>query len=181
MPNKKRPFLLAEGIPASLPSLPHILPSSVMSLLHGRRLCFFPSRLGSLNSSPEVLSFHTAAAFRKKLCRSCSNTTSALFRFVNRRLKKGARAVSKVDQLEVRRGKGLAIKFPLRKAEGEKGKREREEIWRERRRRSLPAPHFSSPLFHLSPPPSVSPPPFSFFSFFAVFLGESGRSEVNRK
>ena len=90
-----------------------------------------------------------------------------------------------MDQLEARRGIGLAIKFPLGEPEGEKVKGEREEIWSEKEEELAGPPRFSSPL-PLPPRPSVCPALFfSFFllllPFFAVFLGESGRSKVNRK
>lgn len=68
--------------------------------------------------------------------------------------------MSEVDQLEARRGKGLAIKFPLRETEGEKVKREREEIWREKEEELTGPPFFLSSLLPLSPlPPSAPPPP----------------------
>lgn len=85
--------------------------------------------------------------------------------------------VSKTDQLEARRGKGLAIKFPPLEKQKEKSKGgERGDMERGGGGARRP-PIFSSPL-----PPSLSlpPPPLMFF-FLAVFLGESGRSELNRK
>lgn len=66
----------------------------------------------------------------------------------------------------------------------QKEKKERE---RERgyggRRRSSPAPRFSSPLFHLSPPPSVCPPtPPPFFFILRCLFGRKwkvrGEQEV---
>lgn len=94
------------------------------------------------------------------------------------------RETSQTDQLEARRGKGLAIVSPLGGAEGEKVKGVREEIWREKEEEPAGPPIFpllssSSPSLPLFVPPfphlPFSPPPP------AVFLGESGRSELNRK
>lgn len=71
--------------------------------------------------------------------------------------------------------------FPLGEPEGEKVKGEREEIWREKEEEPAGPPFFLFSL--LLPPPALClcPPPPCFFSFLAVFLGESGRSELNRK
>lgn len=91
--------------------------------------------------------------------------------------KKAARLVR--NQLEARRGKGLATKFPLRETEGEKVKREGEEIWREEEEELATPLHPPSPppvfplllssSFLSFPPPSVwlsSPPTFSLLFFF---------------
>lgn len=86
---------------------------------------------------------------------------------------------SKTDPLEARRGKGLAMVSPLGEAEGEKVKGEREEIWREKEEEPASPPFFLSSLPPL--PPSLFPPPSSPFFPLAVFLGESGGSELNRK
>lgn len=77
-----------------------------------------------------------------------------------------------MDQLEARRGIGLAIKFPLGEPEGEKVKGEREEIWSEKEEELAGPPRFSSPL--PLPPVPLSAPLFSFlFSFFSCLSSPS--------
>lgn len=83
--------------------------------------------------------------------------------------------MSEVDQLEARRGKGLAIKFPLRETEGEKVKREREEIWREKEEELTGPPFFLSSLLPLSPLPPSAPPPPPHTHFFSPLLCLFGR------
>lgn len=68
------------------------------------------------------------------------------------RAKKAAPLANKVDRQEARRGKGLATKFPFRETEGEKGRREREEIWREKEEELAGPPFFLSSLLPFSPP-----------------------------
>lgn len=81
-----------------------------------------------------------------------------------------------MDQLEARRGKGLAIKFPLRETEGEKVKREREEIWREKEEELAGPPFFLSSLLPLSPSLCLaSPPPPLFFSSLSFWEKVEGQ------
>lgn len=87
----------------------------------------------------------------------------------------------KMGWLEVRRGKRLATKFPLRETEGEKGMREREEIWREKEEEELAYPPFLLSSLPLSPPSVWLLLSLSVLLFSSKFLGESGRSKVNRK
>lgn len=71
---------------------------------------------------------------------------------------------------------------PLGEAEGEKVKGVREEIWREKEEEPDSPPIFLSSLPPLPPSlPLFVPPSSSAFFSLAVFLGESGRSELNRK
>lgn len=66
--------------------------------------------------------------------------------------------------------------FPPWRSRRRKVKGEREEIWSEEEEEEPAGPPFF-PLLSLLP--SLCPPPYVFF--LAVFLGESGRSELNRK
>ncbi len=91
-----------------------------------------------------------------------------------------------MDRLEALRGKGLAIKFTLQETEGEKGRREREEIWREKEEELAGPPFFLSSLLPLFPslclaPPS--PPSLSFLLSFWLFRRKwkvKGEQEVRR-
>lgn len=73
------------------------------------------------------------------------------------------RETSQTDQLEARRGKGLAIVSPLGGAEGEKVKGVREEIWREKEEEPAGPPIF--PLLSFSFPSLPLPP-----SLICLFL-----------
>lgn len=155
-----------EGIPGRLPSLWHVSAFFSSHRLHSihppKSRTLLPGRW---DTGP--------AAFRPSFCAVRTSLVESP--------KTPLLEVSKTDQLEARRGKGLAIVFPPWRSRRRKSKgSERGDMEREGGGARQP-PHF--PLLSSSSPslPLFVPPSSSAFFSLAVFLGESGRSELNRK
>lgn len=118
---------------------------------------FFSSHPAALNSSPQIQNAAAGTMGHRPVRTSLVESP-----------KTPLLEVSKMDQLEARRGKGLAIASPLGEAEGEKVKGVREEIWREKEEEPAGPPFFLSSLPPLPPSLFLSPPSSSAFFFSSL-------------